>query len=105
MRQGATLTDLAPGGHALIWGDDGGRAETCMDLSLRVRMSGREVRLSLEFLKLYCQRNLRIIEDWVSSAGRRSPRLERSRVANGAGRRKNKYVLGRMEKATSKSGL
>ncbi len=56
------VTDLTPGGHALIWRDDGSGAETRMDLFLRVQMSGREVLLSFEFPKLYCQRNLRMIE-------------------------------------------
>jgi hypothetical protein len=56
------VTGLAPGAHALIWRDDGSGAELRMDLSLRVRVRGREVRLQFQFPKLYLQRNLQLVD-------------------------------------------
>src|SRR5882672_7967354 len=52
------ISGLAPGAHALIWRDDDSAAELRMDLSLRVRADGREVKLNFEFPKLYHLRNL-----------------------------------------------
>jgi hypothetical protein len=56
------ITGLAPGAHALLWRDDGSGAELRMDLSLLVRMRGREVRLRFEFPKLYLKSNLPMVE-------------------------------------------
>ena len=56
------VTGLAPGTHALIWRDDGSGAELRMDLSLRVQVRGREVRLQFEFPKLYRKRNLQVVD-------------------------------------------
>ena len=55
------IGDLAPGAHALVWRDDGSGAELRMELSLRARVRGREVRLRFEFPKLYNQRNPRLV--------------------------------------------
>jgi len=56
------VTGLAPGAHALIWRDDGSGAELRMDLSLRVGVRDREVRLHFQFPKLYLQRNLQLVD-------------------------------------------
>ena len=56
------VTDLAPGAHALIWRDDGSGAELRTELSLEVRVGGREVRLQFEFPKLYRKKNLQVVE-------------------------------------------
>jgi hypothetical protein len=56
------VTGLAPGAHALIWRDDGSGAELRMELSLRVWVRGRVVRLQFEFPKLYLQRNLQLVD-------------------------------------------
>ena len=48
-----SVSDLAPGAFVLIWRDDGSGAELRMDLSVRVRMGGREAQLRFEFPKLY----------------------------------------------------
>jgi hypothetical protein len=55
------VTGLAPGGHALLWRDDGTGAEMRLELSLRVSVGGREARLQFEFPKLYLQRNLPVV--------------------------------------------
>ena len=52
---------LVPGGHALIWRDDGSGADIRMDLSLRVHVRGRELQLNFEFPKLYL-RELQMID-------------------------------------------
>ena len=57
-----SVTDLAPGAFALIWRDDGSGAELRMDLSLRVRMLGREAQLQFEFPRLYRKENLPIVD-------------------------------------------
>lgn len=57
-----SITDLAPGAHALIWRDDGSGAELRMDLSLRVRAGSREIQLQFEFPRLYRMRNLPVVE-------------------------------------------
>ena len=49
---------LAPGAHALIWRDDG---EFRIELALRVRAGGREVRLAFEFPRLYRQTDLPLV--------------------------------------------
>jgi hypothetical protein len=55
------IPGLAPGASVLIWrGDDDG-AELRMDLSVRVRMAGREVQLLFEFPKLYRKTNLPLV--------------------------------------------
>jgi hypothetical protein len=70
------VTGLAPGAHALIWRDDGSGAELRMELSLRVGMQGREVRLQFDFPKLYLRNNLQLVDGldkpgWqVSAEGR-----------------------------------
>lgn len=46
---------LSPGGHALIWRDDG---EFRIELALLVRAGGREARLTFEFPRLYRQTEL-----------------------------------------------
>ena len=56
------LRDLMPGAHALIWRDDGSGAELRMDLSLLLRMAGREVHLLFEFPQLYRKRDLPLVE-------------------------------------------
>ncbi len=56
------VADLAPGGYALIWRDDGSGAELRMDLSIRVRSAGRAVKLNVEFPKLYRLKNLPLVE-------------------------------------------
>ncbi len=56
------VTDLQPGKHALIWRDDGSGAELRMDLSMRARSAGREVRFNVEFPKLYRLKNLPVVE-------------------------------------------
>jgi len=56
------VTNLMPGASALIWRDDGSGAELRMNLSLRVRMRGREAKLRFEFPKLYIQRNLPLVD-------------------------------------------
>ncbi len=56
------ITGLAPGANALIWRDDGSGAELRMELSLRVQVRGREVRLQFEFPKLYLQSNLPLVD-------------------------------------------
>jgi hypothetical protein len=57
-----SITHLAPGAHALVWRDDGSGAELRMELSLRVQVRGREVRLRFEFPKLYIQRNPQVVD-------------------------------------------
>lgn len=68
-----SVADLAPGASALIWRDDGSGVELRMDLWLRVRIRGREVRLQFEFPKLYRKENLPIVDGlgksgWQESA-------------------------------------
>jgi hypothetical protein len=55
------VTGVAPGGHVLMWRDDGSGAELRMELSFRVRVREREVQLQFEFPKLYRQRNLPLV--------------------------------------------
>src|SRR5437667_8794737 len=43
---------VAPGDHALLWRDDDDGAEFRIDLHLRVRAEGREVKMLFEFPKL-----------------------------------------------------
>jgi hypothetical protein len=57
-----SITHLAPGANALVWRDDGSGAELRMELSLRVQVRGREVRLRFEFPKLYIQRNPQVVD-------------------------------------------
>jgi hypothetical protein len=57
------VSHLAPHAHALLWRDDGSGAELRMELVLRVRAAGREVRLQLRFPRLYRQHALAVIDD------------------------------------------
>ena len=56
------VTDLASGGHALIWRGSGDGAELRMDLSLRVVVGDREEHLQFEFPKLYRKTNLPVVD-------------------------------------------
>jgi len=56
------ITDLPPGGHALIWRDDGSGAELRMELSMHVQLGGSTVRLQFEFPKLYRLKNLKLVD-------------------------------------------
>jgi len=56
------VVGLAPGANALIWRDDGSGAELRMELSLLVRVGGRETQLQFEFPKLYLKRNLQMVD-------------------------------------------
>ena len=56
------ITSLAPGGHIVIWRDDGSGAELRMELSVQVQLGGSTVRLQFEFPKLYRLRNLPLVE-------------------------------------------
>ena len=56
------VTGLAPGGHALIWRDDGSGAELRMTLSLRVQLHGHTARIEVEFPKLYQKKNMPLVE-------------------------------------------
>jgi hypothetical protein len=58
---GVRVTGIAPGGHALLWRDDGSGAELRMDLSLRVCAGGREAKLLFEFPKLYRKTDLPVV--------------------------------------------
>jgi len=67
------VTSIAPGGHALIWRDDGSGAELRMDLTLRVQLRDRMTRMQFEFPKLYRKKNLPLVEGinkpgWQESA-------------------------------------
>ena len=67
------VTDLAPGGHVLIWRDDGSGAELRMDLSLQVQIGSHSTRMQFEFPKLYRMKNLQMVEGldkpgWEESA-------------------------------------
>ena len=56
------VADLMPAAHALVWRDDGSGAELRMELFLRVRAHGHELRLRFEFPKLYLQRDLQVVD-------------------------------------------
>jgi hypothetical protein len=58
-----TVADLAPGGRALIWRDDGSSvtSELRTDLWLRVKHRGLEAWLLFEFPKLHRQRGTTLI--------------------------------------------
>lgn len=67
------VTGLAPGGHVLIWRDDGSGAELRMDLSLQVKIGGHSTRMQFEYPKLYRKKNLQMVEGlnkpgWQESA-------------------------------------
>ena len=53
---------LAPGAHALMWRDDGSRAEFRVELSLHVQVLDREVLMQFEFPKLYRLRNPQLVD-------------------------------------------
>jgi hypothetical protein len=55
------IANLDPGACALIWRDDGSGAELRMDLFLRFKVAGRELKRNFEFPKLYLQRNLKMV--------------------------------------------
>ena len=57
-----TVSGLGSGAHALLWRDDGSGAELRMDLSVRVRVRGRDVRMLFEFPKLYRKHNLPVVD-------------------------------------------
>ena len=56
------FTDLAPGGHTVIWRDDGCGVELRMELSVHVQLSGYTARLQFEFPKLYRLKNLQMVD-------------------------------------------
>jgi hypothetical protein len=75
------VTGLAPGAHALMWRDDSNGAELRMDLSLRVKVRGREVRMQFQFPKLHLQRNPQLVDSlgmpgWQVAAEGRDGRIK-----------------------------
>ncbi len=67
------ITDLTPGGHVLIWRDDGCGAELRMELSLLIQLHGHTTRMQFEFPKLYRRKDLPLVEGldkpgWQESA-------------------------------------
>ena len=56
------VSDIAPGGHALIWRGGGSGAELRMDLSVTVQVRERAATLLFEFPKLYRKKNLPTVD-------------------------------------------
>jgi hypothetical protein len=57
------IANLDSGAPALVWRDDGSGAELRMQMFLRFKISGGEIKLDFEFPKLYLQRNLKMVDE------------------------------------------